>query len=183
MPWRRISRLPAVSRATNAARRRCIAIADLTLKSKRNQKETEARNVLTQLVDGYPASPLRPAALMMKARIEEEQRLHERDAVLATSVPSALITYRRLIAEYPDAAGNEIALQRMAEMYEDAKRFELAATSLVELATRYPASYSDCVVPRRGAVPPAVERRDRPRETRTRACRRRRDTSGTRRVG
>ena len=117
--------------------------ADLTMKSKRDQKETEARNVLKQVADGYPQSLMAPRALMMKARIEEAQRLHERDSVLATSVPSALITYRRLTSEYPNAAGNEIALQRMAEIYEDAKRFELAATSLVELATKYPLSYSD----------------------------------------
>ena len=117
--------------------------ADLTLKSKRDQKETEARTVLKQLADAYPASSLAPRALMMKARIEESARMYERDAVLATSVPSALITYRRMLSEYPDAAGAEIALQRTAEMYEDAKRFDLAATALVDLATRYPASYSD----------------------------------------
>jgi serine/threonine protein kinase len=117
--------------------------ADLTLKSKRGKKEIEARNVLTQLVDGYPKTSLAPRALMMKARVEEEQRLYERDAVLGTAVPSALITYRRLLREYPEAAGNEIALLRLAEMYEEAKRFDLAATSLVDLATRYPVSYSD----------------------------------------
>ena len=117
--------------------------ADLTLKSKRSQKEAEARKILNQLADTYPTSPFAPRALMMKAGVEEGQRLHERDAVLATSVPSALVTYRRLSAEYPEAPGAEVALRKIAQMHEDADRFDLAATALVDLATRFPASSSD----------------------------------------
>ena len=117
--------------------------ADLTLKSKRSQKEAEARKVLAQLADAYPASPFAPRALMMKAGVEERQRLQERDDVLATSVPSALVTYRRLSADYPEAPGAEIALQKIAEMHEDADRFDLAAVAWVDLATRHPTSSSD----------------------------------------
>jgi TolA-binding protein len=80
---------------------------------------------------------------VMKAGIEERKRFYERDARLATAVPSALVTYRQLTSTYPNAKGAEIALEKLAKLYEDLERFDLAAATFAELATRHPSLSPD----------------------------------------
>ena len=58
------------------------------------------------------------------------------DQQVGTSVPIALVTYRTLVQGYPGAPEGEVALDKLAEMYEDLKRYELAAQSLDELVRR-----------------------------------------------
>ena len=106
-------------------------------------QRSEAREVLAQLANTYPDVVWAPRALMMKAGIEERKRLYERDRRLAIVVPSALVTYRRLISAYPAAEENSIALEKLAKLYEEIKRFDLAAATFVDLGTRYPSAEQD----------------------------------------
>ena len=117
--------------------------ADLTLRSRRANKDSEARDVLGQLANTYPDVIWAPRALMMKAEIEERKRLYERDRRLGISVPSALVTYRRLTSTYPAAEENRIASEKLAKLYEEIKRFDLAAATFVDLGTRYPSAEPD----------------------------------------
>ena len=48
------------------------------------------------------------------------------------------MTYRRVTIEYPDSAEAEQALSRLAVLYEDTKRYEMAAEAFSQLASRYP---------------------------------------------
>jgi anti-sigma regulatory factor (Ser/Thr protein kinase) len=54
-----------------------------------------------------------------------------------------LVTYRTLVRTYPTADGNEAALVRLADLYEDIKRYELAADTLRDLARRVPNNTRD----------------------------------------
>jgi serine/threonine protein kinase/TolA-binding protein len=117
--------------------------AEATLKSSRRDKHTTAREALHQAATKYPHSVWTPQALILKANIEDRRRLTEWDADLATSIPAALATYRQLARAYPKASETEMALGKLAKMYDDVNRFDLAATAYVELATGYPATSSE----------------------------------------
>ena len=65
------------------------------------------------------------------------------DPQLGTSVPLALVTYRSLVERYPSAPAAEAAFDALSKQYEDIRRYELAAASLHELATRFPANRVD----------------------------------------
>ncbi len=117
--------------------------AEAALKSNRRDKYATAREALNQAATTYPHSVWAPDALVLKANVEERRRLTEWDAVLAMSVPAALPTYRLLTSAHPRASGTEMALGKLAKMYDEVKRFDLAAAAYVELATRYPATSSE----------------------------------------
>ena len=117
--------------------------AEATLKSGRRDKDTAAREALHQAVTKYPHRVWSPQALILKANIEERRRLTEWDAATAKSVPAALVTYRHLTRAFPNANEAESALGKLAAMYDDMKRYDLAATAYVELATHYPATSSE----------------------------------------
>src|SRR5581483_7340943 len=53
-------------------------------------------------------------------------------------VPAALITYRSIAEKYSDAPESRAALQELAGLYEDLKRYDLAAQALTDLAARSP---------------------------------------------
>ena len=112
--------------------------ATVALKSKHIDRELKARDALRQLAARFPESEWAPQGLLLKAEIEERKRLHELDPVLGTSVPSALLTYRRLTEAYPTVSGSVLAHKKLAELYEAAKRYDLAARVFVDLATRFP---------------------------------------------
>ena len=61
---------------------------------------------------------------------------------LNTSVPAALVSYRTVVQKYPDAV-DETTLAKLAEMYEEMNRFELAARTLDDLAQRFPNNTRD----------------------------------------
>ena len=75
--------------------------------------------------------------------MEERMKLQAADPQLNVSVPTALISYRQLVDRYPDAEAAEPSLAKLADMYEDLKRYELAAQSLETLATRFPNNRRD----------------------------------------
>jgi len=118
-------------------------LAELTLTLKRNDREQVARDLFTDVVTNYSDSPFAPRALISRAILEERAKLRVVDPQLSTSVPASLITYRTLVEKYPAVEGVEAALVRMADQYEDLKRYELAARTLDDLAARFPQNSRD----------------------------------------
>ena len=118
-------------------------MAELTLRSKRADREQGARELFGEIATNYPDSPWAPRALARKAVLEEQAKLRVVDAELKTSVPAALVSYRTLVERYPDAQATQASLLKLAEMYEDLRRYELAARSLDDLATRFPNNAHD----------------------------------------
>jgi len=112
--------------------------AQLTLRSRRDDREAAALRLFTEIDTAYAGSPFGARALVEKAKLEERARTRVVDAQLGTSVPTALLSYRRLVEQYPGDEEAESALDKMATMYEDLKRYELAADTLHTLAVRYP---------------------------------------------
>jgi TolA-binding protein len=130
------ARYPAHPRAPEAL----VQMADAILQSRRRDKEAEARRIYTDVVAKYPSSPWAPRALLARGGLEERRRLWQGDAILSTSVPMALITYRDLASRYPRAPEREHALWRLAQLQMDIRRYDLAAESLRDLGARYSSS-------------------------------------------
>jgi TolA-binding protein len=118
-------------------------LAELTLRSKRDDRERAAMSLFDEVVKLQPTSPLAPRALARKADLEDRAKLRAFDPQLATSVPASLISYRMVVETYPDSEGAEASFAKLADMYEDMKRYELAAQTLVQLATRFPSNSHD----------------------------------------
>ncbi len=118
-------------------------MAQSTLRTRRPGKEAEAHRLFDEVVTTYPRSPWAARALLMRGDLEARQRLFQRDDVLATSVPTALITYRQLVAQYSGTTAAEAALWKLGTMYEEIKRYSLAAAAFADLAVMYPATEHD----------------------------------------
>ena len=80
---------------------------------------------------------------MMRGELEERQQLYERDPVIATSVPSALVTYRQVVTQYGTTSAAESALWKLGQLYVGAKQYRLAADAFADLAERYPRTEFD----------------------------------------
>jgi serine/threonine protein kinase/outer membrane protein assembly factor BamD (BamD/ComL family) len=113
-------------------------LAKLTLGSDRNQRETQARQILARLVDQYRESSWAPKALLAAAAIDEQQHSYELDPKMGTLVPSALVPYRRIVTDYPRSQAAEASMEKLGGMYENLKRFDLAAATFSDLGSRYP---------------------------------------------
>jgi TolA-binding protein/predicted Ser/Thr protein kinase len=133
------NRFPEDPRAAEALLR----LAESTLKAKRRDGEQEAARTLTQVVATYPASSEAPRALLMRGDIEARQARYQRDDVLGGSVPIAAVTYRELIDRYASSDAATEAFNRLARIYVDAKRFEIAALTFQMLAARDAANRYD----------------------------------------
>ena len=120
-----------------------VTLADLVLRSKREDRDAMALSLLTDVVAQHPQSPWAPRALARKAAIEERLKQRVVDPRLGTSVPAALVSYRTLVDDYPAAEGQENALDKLSIMYEDLKRYDLAADALQVLAMRIPRNDKD----------------------------------------
>jgi TolA-binding protein len=103
----------------------------------------EARRLYAEVAAAYPGSPWSARALAARAEIERAQKLNVRDPVLGVSVPAALVTYRELTRAFPGDAGSEKAWWELGQMYEDLKRWELAAAAYSELAVNFPKTRFD----------------------------------------
>lgn len=106
------------------------------LKSRRPDREAAARRVFTQIVEEYPSSDWSARALAAKAALEERDRDRLPDSTAGMPVPRALLTYRAIAERFP--AQSEDPLWKLSEMYDDLKRYPLAAQALVDLTTRFP---------------------------------------------
>jgi serine/threonine protein kinase/outer membrane protein assembly factor BamD (BamD/ComL family) len=124
------SRYPGDARAPEAK----YQMAESMARSKRPERDAEARGILSDLVQRYPSSPWAPRALMARAELEARHDLYERDDVLGRSVPAALLTYREVTQQYPSATAAALAAWRLAEGYVSLKRFDLAAAAFESLA-------------------------------------------------
>jgi serine/threonine protein kinase/TolA-binding protein len=118
-------------------------MAQCTLRTRRPERELEASRLFDQVVSTYPQSAWAARALLMRGDLEARQRVFRRDDVLATSVPTALITYRELVARYPGTNAAEAALWKLGMMYVGLKRYALAADAFVDLATGFPTTDHD----------------------------------------
>jgi serine/threonine protein kinase/TolA-binding protein len=118
-------------------------MADLTLRSKRNDRETAARTLYDEIASRYPRNTRVPEALSKKAALEERAKLRTFDATLQASVPAALVSYRTIATDYPRSAFAESALERLADIYSDLRRYELAAQTFEELERRFPSTQRD----------------------------------------
>jgi serine/threonine protein kinase len=112
-------------------------LSEVALRTDRKERVSEARAMFARAADEYGTSPWASRALLSKGELEARHRLHERDVALGVT-PSALVTYRRITIEYPDSAEAEQALSRLAILYEETKRYEMAAEAFSQLASRYP---------------------------------------------
>jgi tetratricopeptide (TPR) repeat protein len=113
-------------------------LADLTLRTKRDDREHAAMALFDEAAQIAPKSPWAPRSLMRKAALEEHAKTRIIDAQLATSVPTALVTQRLIVEQYPDAEGADASFDRLARFYDDLKRYELEAQTLENLATHFP---------------------------------------------
>jgi len=113
-------------------------LAQSTLRSRRSGKEADACKVLTTLVDRYRRGPWVGRALMFKADLEGRQQLSQYDDELRASVPTALVTYRRVAQRDGENPEREAALWKLGQLYEEVKRFDLAVQTYAALAERYP---------------------------------------------
>jgi serine/threonine protein kinase/TolA-binding protein len=118
-------------------------MAQSTLRTHRADRDAEARRLFDQVASTYPRTAWASRALLAQGDVEARQKLFQRDDVLATSVPTALITYRRLVTQYPGTPSAETALWKLGQIYVDLKRYNLAAQAFAELATSYPTTEHD----------------------------------------
>ena len=118
-------------------------LAELTLQSKRKDKNEAAIKVLGDLVNEYPDSSWAPRALSTKAGVEEREKIKQTDSVLGMPVPAALVTNRFLVERYPTSDGAEAALVKLADLYDNLKRYDLEAKSLEDLGARFPSTRYD----------------------------------------
>jgi TolA-binding protein/predicted Ser/Thr protein kinase len=124
------SRYPDDARAPEAR----YEMAESMLKSKRPDRDAEARRMLTDVVQRYQSSPWSPRALMARAELETRHDLYERDDVLGRSAPAALMTYREVTQQYHSSPAAALATWKLAEGYASLKRFDLAVATYESLA-------------------------------------------------
>ena len=117
--------------------------AELLLRSKRPDRDRAAIELYTAVESTHPESPFAPRALSRRATVEERLRMRVNDAQVGGPVPASLVTYRSLVERYPSAPAAEGAYDALAKLYEDLRKYDLAAAALQELATRFPANRVD----------------------------------------
>jgi TolA-binding protein len=116
-----------------------LRLAELFLKSRRPDREVDARNLFAEIARDHPATPQAMTALQNKIRLETERRnVREMDPLLRVPMPSAVISMRMLTEQFPNSPASMLALNRLAELYEDAGQHAFAAKALTDLATRFP---------------------------------------------
>jgi TolA-binding protein len=119
-----------------------VSMGDLVQRSKQDDRENTARTLYTDVITTYPKSPWAPRALARRAALEERMKWRVPDPEMG-SASCALVSYRTLVQDYPSAEGVDLALDKLADAYEDAKRYEQAAHALDDLATRFPQNKRD----------------------------------------
>jgi serine/threonine protein kinase/outer membrane protein assembly factor BamD (BamD/ComL family) len=118
-------------------------LADLILQSKRSDREEAARQLFSEIPSMTGSAPWAVQALMRRAALEERARLRVVDSTLGTTVPASLPSYRQVVESYPAAPAVEPSLARLAEMYEDLRRYDLAGQAWLDLARRFPGNSRD----------------------------------------
>ena len=118
-------------------------LAQEMLRSRRSDKETEARAILTRADTGHPDNVWTLRALLARAVLEERRNLRTGDEVLQAQVPAALVTYRRIVERYGQDPQSVTAHLKLAHAYGSVDRYDLAAEAFVQLATAFPSTAAD----------------------------------------
>ena len=118
-------------------------LAELVAKGKRGDRDAAARALYGELFERFPKNPRAAVALSRKAILEDKAKVRQIDSELQTSVPASLVTYRSLVRSYPTNPVAEPAFETLSERYKDVRQFALAAESLEQLATNFPANRRD----------------------------------------
>jgi serine/threonine protein kinase/outer membrane protein assembly factor BamD (BamD/ComL family) len=126
------TRFPDDPRAPEAQ----VKLAQTMLKSKRADRERDALRTLNAVIEKYPNSAWAPRALLIRAELETKAGAFERDEERGGSLPTAAVTYRRITQRYPASECVPTALQKLAALYVDAKRFASAVAVLEQLGAR-----------------------------------------------
>ncbi len=118
--------------------------AGIVLKTRMRDRERVAIQSYDTLVRRYPKSPLAPQSLARKARLEQRRKIKvESPEFGGKKVPVALLTYRTVVQDYPDAKENEEALWHLGDMYEDLKAYQLAVDAYSALGEKFPNTRHD----------------------------------------
>jgi TolA-binding protein len=117
--------------------------AELLLRSRRSDRDRAALELLSAVESQYPDSAVAPRALARRATIEDRLEMRVVDQKLGVSVPASLVSHRSLVERYPTSPVAESAFDALAKAYEELRRYELAAGTLHEFATRFPANRVD----------------------------------------
>ena len=118
-------------------------LAELVQDTRQPDRLQTARGYLDSVINDFGSSSFAPRALQWRAAIEDRQNLKTNDSVVGKQVPTALVTLRQLAERYPNSQPAEEALWKLANQYEDLKRFDLAAAALTDLGTRFPRTRFD----------------------------------------
>ena len=126
-----------------AAAEALVHLAGLVQQTKDPNRAKTALDYLNQVITNYSDSTYGPQALSLRANIEERENIKVTDPTLGKTVPAALVSYRQLVERYPNAGASEAGLWKLATLYEDQKRYDLAVDALTQLGTRFPATKYD----------------------------------------
>jgi TolA-binding protein len=118
-------------------------LAELVQDTKQPDKLQTARKYLDAVVSDFGSSSFAPRALQWRAAIEDRQNLKTNDSVVGKQVRTSLVTLRQLAERYPNSQPAEEALWKMANEYQDLKRYDLAAAALTDLGARFPRTRYD----------------------------------------
>jgi outer membrane protein assembly factor BamD (BamD/ComL family)/predicted Ser/Thr protein kinase len=135
--------IPAMYPQDAAAADALLRMADLVQQTRASDRTRTARGYLDQIIASYPTSAVAPRALAQRATIEDREDLKVTDPVLQRVVPAALVTYRQLTDAYPHTPPAEGAFVRLAKLYDDIKRYDLAAKAFVGLGSYFPKNRHD----------------------------------------
>jgi serine/threonine protein kinase/TolA-binding protein len=112
-------------------------MAGAILKSRHEARDQQAAKTYTDIATHYTSSSWAARALMARAEIEQRRHQMQVDPMLGRPAPTALSTYREIVQMHPGSPDCEHALWHIANIYEDLKRYDLAADALRDLGTRY----------------------------------------------
>jgi TolA-binding protein len=119
-----------------------LRLAELTLKSRQPNREATARQLLGEIAAVHPRSDQAFSALRLKLTLEQG-RGREKDPVLGVEVPRALPTLRTFTEQFPSSPHAMAEWSRLAGMYADLERYDLAVAAYTNLATLFPTNPYD----------------------------------------
>jgi TolA-binding protein len=126
-----------------AAAEATYALANLVLRTKRDDRDLTARALFGELAAVYPKSSLAPMSLWRLAGLEDRANLRVQDPELQAVVPASLVSYRRIVRTYPGAPIAESAFDALSNLYQGLRRYDLAAQTLEQFATQFPNNRRD----------------------------------------
>ena len=134
-----VARYPTHPKAAEAMYYQAQAI----LGTSRNDRDSEAHKLLSEIADRFAGHAFVPRALLARGEIESRRKNYKFDDVLGKAVPASLVTYRELTGIRNGGREREHALWRLAQAYERVERFDLAAQAYRNLGEDYANTHYD----------------------------------------